>query len=248
MEPQLTYKILGHRGGLFSNIIKVVSWMVDHPEINYFIDWTPPDFSLYGTSVDGNIYDKLFTQTVPEFSYFNKTVTWPHYNYTHRASHNLFKREDWRFEFNSAWERLGLKQDICDKEMQELLEDNNSTAIQIRSPKQSKEHPNKKVPTYQRYLEKIPDNGGLVFLATDTAEVLEYFQKHLGSRLVTRNTKRGSGGEVHLKGDSSLQDAKEVIMDVLCITSCDLFIHSISNIATGALIINPILKSIYLTG
>ena len=90
--------------------------------------------------------------------------------------------------------------------------------------------------------------GGIVFLATDAAEVAEKFSAHFGDRLVLQDAIRSEDGtSLHGHKDQGLsgnpyRKGREALLDALILSRCDFLIRSFSFLTAYSLCLNPTLE------
>ncbi len=91
----------------------------------------------------------------------------------------------------------------------------------------------------------------LFFLATDSEEVVSVFEKAFGQRVVFQkdvsrvHATEGLTGPHDRQEPQTVLDGELILTDVLLLTRCNVFIHSVSNMATAVGYINPDIKMVY---
>jgi hypothetical protein len=92
--------------------------------------------------------------------------------------------------------------------------------------------------TYVGYIDKLLDKGyNSVFLATDTTEVVDQFQRYYGDNLMYLDAPRSTGEEaIHLgmKDTSGYEKALTVLLDGFALACCDFLVRSTSNVSSFA--------------
>ncbi len=111
-------------------------------------------------------------------------------------------------------------------------------------------------------LNKHQNENVIIFLATDSHAVINFFKQKYGSRLVYIDTHRAKNLEdpgliyeqpaywmSHVtewhKAKPGYKGGLGALMDCLLLSRCDYFIHTTSNVATFASFFNPYIQSIY---
>jgi hypothetical protein len=246
----MNFTIQGSRHGLCSNILHVLTWIAEHPEHRYCIDWNAPQYCRYGARADGNIWDHFFEQLgAPVGS--PRITGWPHCHFTGKAVAKLYRDvgQSWRFKLHEAWKRLQHRSSV----MEQGIVWTRATrypliGLHVRSFGKSCESTTGRMPDCIHYFNAINKLDGNVFLATDNEPAVQYFRQELGSRLFVREIRRAKTDkqDLHMVCSQSPNDASDLLVDVLALASCEILVHGISNVATVAMLINPSMKSIYI--
>jgi len=84
------------------------------------------------------------------------------------------------------------------------------------------------------------------FVASDEYRLITLAQQHLGhDRVIYYDAQRSTNGSpVHLTKGNALV-GEQVLIEAQLLSKCDYFLHTMSNVATGVLLFNPKLKSIF---
>jgi hypothetical protein len=84
------------------------------------------------------------------------------------------------------------------------------------------------------------------FVASDEERLIKKAQEILGNdRVVFYDSRRSTNGApVHLSGGGAIV-GEQVLIEAQLLSKCDFFLHTMSNVATGVLLFNTRLKSIY---
>lgn len=86
-----------------------------------------------------------------------------------------------------------------------------------------------------------------VMVVASDWETVGYFQKHFGARYFN-GPRRGKTRQTdfHLNEPQTYKDAADCLCEVLAMSCAHALVHPVSNMATGALYINPSLQSFYI--
>lgn len=242
--------LAGHsRGaGLFSQVNFVVTHIEALGHAEFHVDWTEGTPYAGGSS---NVFDELFVQGRRAPEGHEVVRGWPHYRYTGADAAALYMRlNGWRWRLHQCWKHLRVRDDIL-AEVEAWCGSwaRDATALHVRNRKIGTECPGGLAPTLEDYGRALRCGGEPVFLATDNREAVEYFRDLLGDRLVVREIARAADMETeyHLSRPQSARDARECLIDALVMARCGRLIHSVSNIATAVLYINPAMSHIFVT-
>jgi hypothetical protein len=235
--------VVAHKrdAGLFSHINFLITVMEAQERSDIHVDWR--EGLLYCQDRQGNLFESLFAQLESDDLGAVRINQWPHYKYTSKGAAALYRGSaDWRARLNQWWRRLRVLPDLL-HEVEVVCGDwcSNATALHIRNRNIGVECPDGIAPNLTDYAEVALAFDGPVYLATDNAEAVEYFRRRLGGRLVTRDIPRAKdmSTEYHLEVPQSFEDARNCLIDALVMARCRHLIHSVSNIATSVLYMNP---------
>lgn len=232
--------------GLFSHINFIVTHLQCRDEKNIHVDWT--EGLPYSEPGRGNLFESLFKQFSDRRTQDVECSNWPHYNYTFKNAWRLYNSDDrWRSELNRCWAKFVVQPSIL-SEVENFRSSwpSRVVGLHIRNLNISSECPGSLGPSLDDYLHALDGIDAPVFLATDNVEAVEFFRNALGERLITREIPRSKDmlTEYHLTTKQTFEDAKNCLIDALILAGCQLFIHSVSNIATAVLYMNPSLPHI----
>lgn len=233
--------------GLFSHLNFVVTHIDTLGHAAFHVDWT--DGNPYVSGESGNVFDKLFIQSLHPSDDDPLIEEWPHHRYTGANADGLYRGSSkWRWHLHHCWKLLRVRKQILDDAAS--FADAwaaDATALHVRNSKIGVECPGNQAPTLEDY-GRIPYGGEEpVYLATDNEEAVEYFSRLLGSRLKIRDIPRSAdmNTEFHLTSPQSVNDARECLIDALIMARCARLLHSVSNIATAVLYMNPKIPHVY---
>ncbi len=252
--------IKGHNSGLGSLINNAMMWSFEYDRIS--IDWSPV---IYGP----NTWYSLFAMLPPPEGRFDDVVVYPESAevptawLTWRWAAMLYRGENaehsnWREDCNAKWEQhfhvrpdhLAWTYSFAADHFKKRM-----VAAQIRWHGHSGEQiaPHRSL-TWEEIADAVdkeidgdPDAG--VYVAAGDHESIEWFKARFPGRVVWHPTaRRSKNRDVDCTKDFPLteQDAVDALQEILLIARCDALVHVISNLATVALYIRPVLKSIYL--
>jgi hypothetical protein len=226
--------------GLFSQFNKLITVMEASQTADIYVDWRQG--TLYGRRSDGNLFEHLFHQLAPLRRGDQRVSDWPHYRYTGTAAAALYPHDSWRRPLNLWWSKLRVLPALL-AEADGFLAPHGSavTAVHIRNSRIGAECPTRIAPTLGDYREALAGIERKVFLATDNAEAVHEIKELLGDRLLVRNFDRSPdmNTELHHWRRQTVRDAQDCLVDALIMARCCRIIHSVSNIATAVLYMNP---------
>lgn len=235
--------------GLFSQINFVITHIHHLQSAEFHVDWTGGTPYAQGEGI--NLFDCLFHQPHRPHQAGGRIVReWPHHKFTGDATDSLYLgASDWRWELHDCWRQLRVQERILqDAERVADTLGESPVALHVRNSKIGSECPNGAAPTLDDYLRVVAGGSSRVFLATDNDEAVRFFHHHLGDRLCYRPIARGPDmrTEFHLSCPQSLDDARNCLLDALVMARCCRLIHSVSNLSTAVLYINPRMDHVYL--
>jgi hypothetical protein len=235
--------------GLFSHINFVVTHIDALGHADFHVDWT--EEIPYADCEGNNLFDLLFIQPPRGTGDHQILRTWPHYRYTGSDAASLYTGSlRWRWRLHDCWNLLHVRDEIL-REVEEYCGSwtKDATALHVRNRRIGTECPGGRAPTLEDYGRVLYGGLEAVYLATDNDEAVEYFRSLLGDRLRTRVIARSADmdTEHHLSGSQSFQDARECLIDALIMARCARLVHSVSNIATAVLYMNPWLSHVFVT-
>jgi len=236
-------KLLAHGkdAGLFSQINFLVTHIEALGHAGFFVDWTKN--TPYSDKEGENLFEFLFRQNQPAQPGETELAQWPHHRYTGaEAAHLYLTDRRWRRRLHECWKLLRVRQDVL-AEAEAYCGEWTETplAVHVRNLNIGTECPGGQAPGLQDYENAIRFHDGPVFLATDNQEALDHFRSLLGERLAARNIARSPdmGTEYHLSFPQTPLDARHCLVDALIMARCRHLVHSVSNIATAVLYMNP---------
>jgi hypothetical protein len=250
--------VKAHHAGLFSNINKVISYMELHPYVT--VDWRSPE-CIYGTHLDGNIWEHLFmshSETMmlrPSQGTIIEEVEYPHDRYTFKNVAELYQGDpSWRYRLNAQWHKLKARPRILSASKSDRFIWHPYFTVMVRANSHAGEQTTGKSQSLDAYanvmqtLEEKHKNASFYLMCGDykTAEwFMERFPNNLHmkqdiNRAATRDTDR------HLSEPQTVVDAMRCLIEVMIASGGEGLIHPVSNMATAALCMNPNLKSFYI--
>lgn len=234
--------------GLFSHLNFIITKIDELGHADFHVDWT--EGNPYVDDKRANLFDFLFQQKV-QANHSKCQTSWPHYSFTGNNAANLYlKINNWRWRLHHCWALLNVNETITNQanEYCKSLPDR-TIALHIRNTNISVECPNGIAPTLAQYARALHGTENHVYLATDNKESVDFFRNILGDRLHVRCIERSPdmNTEYHLTQRQTFLDARECLLDALIMSRCSTLIHSVSNIATAVLYINPEIPHIFVT-
>ncbi len=251
--------------GFFSNFNKVVSVLCHEVEAgrydHAFVDWTirsPIRHFRYGTSADGNIWERLFypVGVAPdgddsEFAGLFGRGGMP----TGTRAYDMYKSgHRWRHRYGAiAQKYIRVRPEIV-AEVDRILDGAARPMIGIhyRHPGHNAECPSPIPPVseFAQRARKIARGQEVaIVLATDVEPVVDQFRAAFGANLIVQPGVQRSSNDIQrherISDDGSLDDAKQVLVDALMLARCDVVVHVTSNIVTAVGYINPSLRMVY---
>ena len=251
-------------GGLFSNFNKLIQCLVNNPTINKIkynalsgTKGTPLAF----IKENEELFTKLFIP-YDENKSINTTITSDTCNDDSIAAdhasryygENRNKLQDYH---NVYMKYIGknIKKNIQNKidlHIKKLKEDSEQTVgIFIRSKALGSEQPKGVMPSredYKRVLDSIDTTKKTkYFLCIDNADDLNYYKELYMPNYYTniRRSTNTNNSEPHKKNIGSLTDLEDSFIEVAVLSSCDILVHSLSNMATASLYMNMNQKSMF---
>lgn len=235
------------KAGLFSQINFILTHIEALGHADFHVDWTHE--TPYSRDKGCNLFEELFIQTSSDDGSGPVVQEWPHYRYTWKEVDPLYLGgSQWRENLHDCWRKLKVRPDLLaevDDYCAHWIEP--PIALHVRNASIGSECPSGRAPGLEDYAQVIRGIDGPVFLATDNEEALAFFRKLLGERLHTRPAGRSPDMETeyHLSAERSVADARDCLMDALIMARCRMLIHSVSNVATAVLSMNPHMDHIY---
>lgn len=235
--------------GLFSHLNFVVTHIDELGHSGFHVDWT--NGNPYVDDEGGNLFDALFAQNCERELDCPLIREWPHHRYTGSNAAALYVGPSkWRWRLYHCWSLLRVRDEIL-REVEAFCGSwsYTATALHVRNRQIGTECPGGQAPTLEDYGRVLYGGAEPVYLATDNEEAIEYFSKLLGDRLRSRKIARSvdMDTEHHLSGSQTFQDAMECLKDALIMARCGSLIHSVSNIATAVLYMNPRIPHVFVT-
>ena len=125
-----------------------------------------------------------------------------------------------------------------------FMEGKKTVGIHIRGTDKHSEAPPIDISKFIEIANKYSDHQFLV--ASDEYAIIDKLKKELKGNVIYYDAFRSNQtGAIH-KINPCEQIGQEVLIEVLLLSYCDIFIHSISNVSTAVLFFNPELHNIYL--
>jgi hypothetical protein len=102
----------------------------------------------------------------------------------------------------------------------------------------------KPVPILKIFEEANRHKNCQYFIATDEEKLLKTAIKTLHGKVIYHSSTRSTNGQpVHLRKTNRAKLGEEVLIEAYLLSNCDYFIHTVSNVSTAVLLLNPELKS-----
>lgn len=117
-------------------------------------------------------------------------------------------------------------------------------AIHLRGTDKNRECPMIHPSSIINEANKYP--GYQYFVATDEQMLLDFAKKNLKGPVITCDVIRSKDGQpIHFKQDQfKALRGEEVLIEVLLMSSCNMFMHTLSNVSIAAYFFNPKLKGV----
>ncbi|MDJ0677683.1 MAG: TIGR03032 family protein [Calothrix sp. MO_167.B42] len=260
-------------GGFFSNFNKVVQLLGIYSKsknYDYQVDWRfngDEDSFRYSDVVGENAWN-LFFEDLPfdeNYQYSEKIVQNQYLNYsiTHVYAHDLYLNKNFyeiRRQYHHIYQQyIKIKPDILEevdnffatymagslclgvhkRHWLHQVEDFSKTAVSVND--------------YIQVIQELLSQSGAekIFLATDEEEAVVEMKKAFGNRVICRSditrASADESQEMHRQAkNSGSRLGREVLIDALLLSKCDLMLHGVSNISTAISFMNPHLEMVYL--
>lgn len=249
--------------GLFSEINKAVSYLVDNPnvvEIEYSVLATKPGNGLPFIKENEELFSKFFLpynenkpidKTIIAEQFYKMEVTFSGaYDY---YNENRYKLKPFNDAFKKYLKILPKLTERVDKLYKDLMKDTDIlVGIFVRSNGLASEQPNGRMPTKGDYIDAVNnlDQSKRIkyFLRVDNEEDLNFYKEMLTPNYYS-NMKRSNNNKqdaMHRSSNEymSLEDLENIFCDILLLSKCHILIHCVSNMATASLFMNMEQKSI----
>jgi hypothetical protein len=248
-----------HEGGFFSNFNKVVSFLEAHPEVSKITwDLQGQSFGAFAYGC-GEVFSKLFVSydTSPCLT-THQLTEYVDQRHTGRNTHGLYLGPDnWRAQLHRAYIQyikptpyLGSRIEQVDDIFNQLKE-RPKIGILKRNELLKCEQQKNCMPSFEQYqvaISQLKLKDPVYVFSVDSLYDIDQFKvnykPHVYSPII-RRTHKNTDMEPHFLPGTEL-DAATIFLDVYMLSLCDYFIHPVSNMATAALYMNPLVKSIYL--
>lgn len=240
--------VFPHRAGLFSLLNNVVTCMLMYDQV--YVDWVD---TLYGTRADGNLWNHLFEPLPPVEGGCDIHATYPDQWLTYKNAAKLYEGgHEWRERCNRVWRKLKPRMEVRvgadivldDHRMMDFI------SVLVRAYSHGGEQVSGRSQSLDSYARAI--DGALgpathVFLMTRDLETLEWMKARFPV-VYCKATKRTPTRDIdlHLAEPQTVDDAKQVMKEVILSSYGRALIHPVSNMATAALYMEPEMQSIYL--
>ena len=237
-----------------------VDWQIDRKrKLNEF---------SYGRPEDGNIWEYFFEPlSFPHYSFIRrvKRCAFNDASISHHNAHKLYQLGgEWRQRYHAAFKkhiriRPSIQQKV-DRLYSETMADRYCIGVHIRNEAHRIEGPNHEMPPIENYVAETKQilqskkDEAVLFLATDVEEYSERFKDIFHGKVVVQpGVKRlleHPSGDLnqqlhHCHANASLKLGEDILIDCLLLSRCDVFIHTVSNVATAVGYINPTITMIY---
>lgn len=239
-----------HGGGVFSLLNNVITCLDLYRGGKVHPDWTG---SSYGRPEDGNLWNYLFEPTEAPTGDYDVIRGYPDQWLTYKNVHHLYTGDqEWRERLNYLYETFISPLPEIMARVDEFINFHlgpHYTSALIRFDGHSGEQVSDQSQGLNQYMGAILDNWlpeEKVFVMCGDFATMEYFNTASGDAVFYPHTRRTPDRSTDCFGFNSIEDAKNVLIEVLIASRGRALFHGISNMSTAALIINPSLKSIYL--
>lgn len=238
-----------HNAGLFSLINKVMVCFGRYARVH--VDWskgtqyTPPGV---------NLWTELFEQIdLPEEG-SDQVTEYPDLSITGIQAGALYEKKDgWRHQFYSYWSCVSARLEILTMadDFARQWDSPHVVSMLVRATLHALEQPSQRCQALEDYAEAFervrrPDSI-LHVMACDT-QTIEWFRERYERVTFYPATRRSPSRDLDCNNQDqqTLEDARICLTEVLLLARSSVFIHGVSNMATGALYINPDMESVYL--
>ncbi len=258
----------------FNKVVDHLADCLGHDGIrNVRVEWNAPPVEAghnfpYGRQEDGNVWYHFFVLPFPPSARRFPEVAatgFANLRMTYRFPHFWYKSGDaWRWKYHAVYNRYIRIQPHIRRRVEELhsarMAGRYAIGIHARNDAHRSEHVSERAVTFGTFVEKInaalaaAPRDAVIFLATDVEETVGKFRAVYGDRLfVQPGVARLLGsptGEYdhqlhHKNPNPSLKLGEDILIDGLLLANCDLFIHTVSNIATAVGFMNPRSRMVY---
>jgi hypothetical protein len=263
-EENLKLIIKSHNGGFFSNFNKMIHYLKNYPnivEIQFDVRSTGLENQLPFINKDEEIFGKLF-EKYKENKNINRILIGESYEsqeLTDKNAYNFYNENRYKLEpYNKAFTKYIKLQPQLQKKLEYLKNKLHSDCeevigIFVRSGALHAEQPNKKLPTRQDYLDAINNINTVskktkFFLRIDNNEDLDFYKNILQPNFYTDISRSDNNKKDALHVDSkkylNLKELEDTYLEVALLSTCNILIHCVSNMATASLYMNMNQKSI----
>jgi hypothetical protein len=245
--------VLAHNAGVFSLINKVVTCLGMYERVH--VDFSRGSPCLYSTPGNANLWNYLFKATQPIDGASDEVIEYPDSSITYKNVATLYTAEDeWRQKYNLLWKLICPLESIslaASEFIERAFGDRPFVCAQVRANSHRGEQVSDKSQSLEDYAQAIRSvlgNEEPVYIACDIDETLEWFTQQFNPVAWFPATRRAKtrDEDYHLIEKQTFQDAINCLVEVIIMSRARVLIHPISNMATGALYINPTMKHIYL--
>jgi hypothetical protein len=258
----------------FNKVVQHLVLSLNHSGIRAMqVDWhinkkKIMDQFSFGRPDDGNIWEHFFEQlTFHDDSYMRcvRIAGFRGDSIHFSNAYDLYKPgQGWRQQYHSAFKKhICIKPHVLKKVDQvysPYMAGKYCIGVHMRNEAHKVEQPNNKMPPFESYLSQVRDilrsqsREGVIFLATDVEDYVRRFKNAFNQALivqpgVTRLPENPDGDvnrQLHYdNAQASLKLGEDVLVDCLLLSRCDIFVHTVSNVATAVGYINPGIPMIY---
>lgn len=252
------------RSGLSSLLNQLTTFLVDNPSVTKIIyniksfgKGHPMAYIAEGEELFTKLFDKYdenkqIDKTITNERYENQKIT--SVNALNYYNENRSKLQPFHDAYIKYVKINSDLQEKIDSKLKELKDNSEQTiAIFIRSNALAGEQPNGRMPTREEYDTSINNidksKKTKYFFCIDNEDDLEYFKNKYTPNYYTsiRRITNKSNGEPHTNTMGTLEDLQDSFIELVLLSSCDIMIHCVSNMATAALYMNMNLKSVFIT-
>lgn len=246
-----------HKAGLFSLINNVIT-CAHHYEYVY-VDWSGENCRYRSNR---NVWDALFEPNVhpsevadiESIDVINEFHEDRSFTYKHAA--NLYGRDWWRGHCHLLWRnKLRPQQRFLDQAARFIANLNprnrRMVSLIIRSHPHAGEQITNRSQTFAQYDAEIAkhreeDPEAIIFMVPGSYEAANYFVDkwdawHHPDSVLTVARETDS-----LSHEQTEDSAKQIFTEILIAAAADYLVHPVSNMATAALYINPLLRSVFI--
>jgi hypothetical protein len=248
-----------HSAGLWSLINNVATCYAIYD--NVFVDWRGGH--LYGNAQDGDLWLHLFNNNPPyPHAEHDKVNDYPkgHETLTYLHAAQLYPHQGWRKHYNAIWQRFGVREEWADRVAQYLVETFGTQpyiAALIRADTHRGEQVGGRSQTLKEYEDAIraeithmqaaTGQTPGVYIAAGDDETLEWMRRRFNCKYYPHTRRsRTRASDFHLTAPQHFHDAVNCLVEVMIMAQAHALVHPVSNMATGALYINPGVQSIYI--
>lgn len=235
-----------HNAGLFSLINKVV---LCHTLYDYVhVDMSKGEGFIYGKE---NWWPQLFFPTTPPQGEFDVIDVYPLTWMTGREAGHMYESgQAWRDKLHAAWLKIYVNEEISMKAIRFVdRTPHDIVSILVRANCHRGEQltdRNQALEEYAAAYRMVQKSNSILHVMAGDEETIQWFKDRFEISYVQTTKRTATRDTDHIAMPQTVEDAKQVLLEVLILAMSRVLIHPVSNMATAALSINLGLQSVYL--